>query len=59
MGQQLITCLIPKVFLDRIDDLVRYGVYLSRSDAIRGAIRSSFIEGELAEKLQALQKQNP
>ncbi len=54
-----ITVLVPIVFLDTIDDLVRDGLYHSRSEAIRSAIRSSFIEGELSEKLKTFQKNNP
>jgi Arc/MetJ-type ribon-helix-helix transcriptional regulator len=35
----LISVHIPKLLLDIIDDLVRQGVYPSRSEAIRDAIR--------------------
>jgi Arc/MetJ-type ribon-helix-helix transcriptional regulator len=35
----LISVHIPKPLLDIIDDLVRQGVYPSRSEAIRDAIR--------------------
>ena len=58
-SMKLITILVPPVFLNVIEDLVRCGYYNSRSDAIRGAIRSAFIEGAMAEKLKLLQKPTP
>ena len=56
---KMITVLLPSVFLDKIEDLVRSGYYQSRSDAVRGAIRSSFIEGTMAEKLKKLENMSP
>jgi Arc/MetJ-type ribon-helix-helix transcriptional regulator len=36
---ELVTVLLPKRFLERIDELVREGLYSSRSDSIRSAVR--------------------
>jgi hypothetical protein len=44
---KLTTVMLPQVFLDKMDDLVREGLFPSRSDAIRSAIRSSYFVGEL------------
>jgi Arc/MetJ-type ribon-helix-helix transcriptional regulator len=47
LKMKTITVMLPQVFLDKMDDLVREGLFPSRSDAIRSAIRSSYFVGEL------------
>ncbi len=44
MGMKLVTVLLPQPVLDVLDDLVRANLYKSRSDAIRSAVKSEFIE---------------
>jgi len=52
---KIITVKIPEIYIELIDELVRLGIYPSRSEAIRVAIRD-FLRREISMRRRTMRR---